>query len=153
MASTSTALSPQSFDQFKAAFRGELIQTTDPGYDIARKLYNGMIDKRPLLIAKCVDVADVIAAVKFGVENNLLAAIRGGGHSGAGLGSCDEGLVIDVSRMKGIRVNSAEKSVRVEAGCVWGDVDHATHAFGMAVPCGVLSNNRVCGLNHGGGHG
>ncbi len=153
MASTSTALSPQSFDQFKAAFRGELIQTTDPGYDIARKLYNGMIDKRPLLIAKCVDVADVIAAVKFGVENDLLTAIRAGGHNGAGLGCCDDGLVIDVSRMKGIRVNPAEKSVRVEAGCLWGDVDHATHAFGMAVPCGFISTTGVAGLTLGGGIG
>ncbi len=153
MASTSTALSPQSFDQFKSAFRGELIQAADPGYDIARKLYNGMIDKRPLLIAKCVDVADVIAAVKFGVENDLLTAIRAGGHNGAGLGCCDDGLVIDVSRMKGIRVNAAEKSVRVEAGCVWGDVDHATHAFGMAVPCGFISTTGVAGLTLGGGIG
>ena len=153
MASTSTAVSPQSFDQFKAAFRGELIQSTDPGYDLARKLYNGMIDKRPLLIAKCVDVADVIAAVKFGVENNLLTAIRAGGHNGAGLGSCDDGLVIDVSRMKGIRVNPADKSVRVEPGCVWGDVDHATHAFGMAVPCGFISSTGVAGLTLGGGIG
>ncbi len=153
MASTSAALSPQSFDQFKAAFRGELIQATDPAYDMARKLYNGMIDKRPLLIAKCVDVADVIAAVKFGVENDLLTAIRAGGHNGAGLGCCDDGLVIDVSRMKGIRVNPSDKTVRVEAGCVWGDVDHATHAFGMAVPCGFISSTGVAGLTLGGGIG
>ena len=153
MASTSTALSPQSLEQFKAAFRGELIQASDPGYDIARKLYNGMIDKRPLLIAKCVDVADVIAAVKFGVESNLLTAIRAGGHNGAGLGCCDDGLVIDLSRMKGIRVSPADKTVRVEAGCVWGDVDHATHAFGMAVPCGFISTTGVAGLTLGGGIG
>jgi FAD binding domain/Berberine and berberine like len=153
MASTSAALSPQSLDQFKAAFRGELIQASDPGYDIARKLYNGMIDRRPLLIAKCVDVADVIAAVKFGVDNDLLTAIRAGGHNGAGLGCCDDGLVIDVSRMKGIRVNPADKTVRVEAGCVWGDVDHATHAFGMAVPCGFISTTGVAGLTLGGGIG
>jgi FAD/FMN-containing dehydrogenase len=152
-AQTAAKLSPQSLDQLKAAFRGELIQASDPGYDIARKLYNGMIDKRPHLIAKCVDVADVIAAVKFGVENHLLTAIRAGGHNGAGLGSCDDGLVIDVSRMKGIRVNPAEKSVRVEAGCVWGDVDHATHAFGMAVPCGFISTTGVAGLTLGGGIG
>ncbi len=153
MASTSAAMSPQSLEQFKAAFRGELIQATDPGYDMARKLYNGMIDKRPLLIAMCVDVADVIAAVKFGVENDLLTAIRAGGHNGAGLGCCDDGLVIDVSRMKGIRVNPADKTVRVEAGCVWGDVDHATHAFGMAVPCGFISSTGVAGLTLGGGIG
>src|SRR5215469_6717393 len=153
MASTSTALSPQSFDQFKAAFRGELIQKTDPAYDVARKLYNGMIDKRPLLIAMCVDIADVIAAVKFGVENDLLTAIRAGGHNGAGLGSCDDGLVIDVSRMKGIRVDPARKTVRVEAGCVWGDVDHATHAFGMATPSGFIATTGVAGLTLGGGIG
>jgi UDP-N-acetylenolpyruvoylglucosamine reductase len=152
-AQTAAKLSPQSLDQLKAAFRGELIQATDPGYDIARKLYNGMIDRRPHLIAKCVDVADVIAAVKFGLENDLLTAIRGGGHNGAGLGSCDDGLVIDVSRMKGIRVNPTEKTVRVEAGCVWGDVDHATHPFGMAVPCGFISTTGVPGLTLGGGIG
>ena len=143
----------QTIDELKSSFRGELIQRTDPGYDIARKLYNGMIDKRPHLIAQCADVADVIAAVKFGVANDLLTAIRGGGHNGAGLGSCDDGLVIDLSRMKGIRVNPADKSVRVEAGCVWGDVDHATHAFGMAVPCGFISTTGVAGLTLGGGIG
>ena len=143
----------QSIDQLKASFRGELIQPSDAGYDIARKVYNGMIDKHPQLIAQCVDVADVIAAVKFGVANDLLTAIRGGGHNGAGLGTCDDGLVIDLSRMKGIRVNPADKSVRVEAGCVWGDVDHATHAFGMATPCGFISTTGVAGLTLGGGIG
>jgi FAD/FMN-containing dehydrogenase len=124
----------QSIDQLKAAFRGELIQPGDAAYESARKVYNGMIDKRPRLIARCVDVADVIAAVGYGRENGLLTAIRGGGHNGAGLGTCDDGLVIDLSRMKGIRVDPAAKTVRAEAGCVWGDVDHATHAFGMATP-------------------
>ena len=150
---TATKLTQETVDQFKTALRGELIQRSDPGYDTARKLYNGMIDKRPHLIAKCVDVADVIAAVKFGVANDLLTAIRGGGHNGAGLGGCDDGLVIDLSRMKGIRVNPADKSVRVEGGCVWGDVDHATHAFGMAVPCGFISTTGVAGLTLGGGIG
>jgi UDP-N-acetylenolpyruvoylglucosamine reductase len=152
-AQSATKLTPESIEQFKAALRGELIQRSDPGYDIARKLYNGMIDKHPHLIAKCADVADVIAAVKFGVANDLLTAIRGGGHNGAGLGCCDDGLVIDLSPMKGIRVNPADKSVRVEAGCVWGDVDHATHAFGMAVPCGFISTTGVAGLTLGGGIG
>ena len=116
----------QSIDQLRSAFRGDLIQSGDAGYDAARRLYNAMIDKHPQLIARCVDVADVIAAVRYGVENKLLTAVRGGGHNGAGLASCDGGLVIDLSRMKGIRVNPPEKTVRVEAGCVWGDVDHAT---------------------------
>ena len=143
----------QSIDQLRSSFRGELIQPADAGYESARKVYNGMIDKHPRLIARCVDVADVIAAVNFGRENNLLTAIRGGGHNGAGLGTCDDGLVIDLSRMKGIRVDPAAKSVRVEAGCVWGDVDHATHAFGMATPCGFISTTGVAGLTLGGGIG
>ncbi len=137
----------------KSSFRGELIQPADAVYEAARKVYNGMIDKRPRLIARCVDVADVMAAVEFGRENDLLTAIRGGGHNGAGLGTCDDGLVIDLSRMKGIRVDPAAKKVRVEAGCIWGDVDHATHAFGMATPCGFISTTGVAGLTLGGGIG
>lgn len=143
----------QSIDQLKSSFRGELIQPTDAAYESARKVYNGMIDKRPRLIARSVDVADVMAAVGFGAENQMLTAIRGGGHNGAGLGTCDDGLVIDLSRMKGIRVNPADKTVRVEAGCVWGDVDHATHAFGMATPSGFISSTGVAGLTLGGGIG
>ncbi|HEY4900163.1 MAG TPA: FAD-binding oxidoreductase [Terriglobales bacterium] len=143
----------QSIDQLKSSFRGELIQPADAAYDSARKVYNGMIDKRPQLIARCVDVADVMSAVQFGRDNQMLTAIRGGGHNGAGLGTCDDGLVIDLSRMKGIRVNPAARAVRVEAGCVWGDVDHATHAFGMAAPCGFISTTGVAGLTLGGGIG
>ena len=143
----------QSIDQLKAAFRGELIHVDHPAYESARKVYNGMIDKRPHLIAQCVDVADVITAVNFGRESNLLTAIRAGGHNGGGLGTCDDGLVIDLSRMKGIRVNPDEKTVRVGAGCVWGDVDHATHAFDMSVPCGFISTTGVAGLTLGGGIG
>jgi len=144
---------PQSIEQLKGAIRGEAIEPTDANYDSARKVYNGMIDKRPRLLVKCVDVADVKAAVVFGVENSMLTAIRGGGHNGAGLGTCDDGLVIDLSRMKGIRVDPLQKTVRVEAGCVWGDVDHATHAFGMATPCGFISSTGVAGLTLGGGIG
>jgi FAD/FMN-containing dehydrogenase len=143
----------QSIDQLKSSFRGELIQPTDAAYESARKVYNGMIDKRPRLIAQCVDVADVMAAVGFGAGNEMLTAIRGGGHNGAGFGTCNDGLVIDLSPMKGIRVNPADKTVRVEAGCVWGDVDHATHAFGMATPSGFISTTGVAGLTLGGGIG
>src|SRR5512142_126021 len=116
---------PQSIDELKSSIRGEVIQPMDAAYDAACKVYNGMIDKRPRLIVKCADVADVMAAVKFGVTNDMLTAIRGGGHNGAGLGTCDDGLVIDLSRMKGVRVDPANKTVRVQGGCVWGDVDHA----------------------------
>src|SRR5271170_4487897 len=143
----------QSIEQLKAAIRGQLVQQEDPTYDAARRVYNGMIDKRPKLIVRAVDVADVMAAVEYGRENGLLTAIRGGGHNGAGLGTCEDGLVIDLSRMKGIRVDPAAKAVRVEAGCVWGDVDHATHAFGMATPSGFISTTGVAGLTLGGGIG
>jgi len=143
----------ESIDQLKSAFRGELIQPTDGAYDQARKVYNAMIDKRPKLIARCVDVADVMAAVRYGRENAMLTAIRGGGHNGGGLGICDGGLVIDLSQMKGVRVDPAARTARVAAGCVWGDVDHATHPFGMAVPCGFIATTGVAGLTLGGGIG
>src|SRR5262249_18497488 len=109
--------------------------------------------KRPLLIARCADVADVILAVRFARENNLLTAVRGGGHNGPGLGSCDDGLVIDLSLMKGVRVDPRTRAVRAEAGCTQGEVDHATHAFGLAVPAGVVSSTGISGLTLGGGHG
>ena len=112
-----------------------------------------MIDKRPLLIARCADVADVITAVNFGRDNGLLIAIRGGGHNGPGLGSVDDGLVIDLSTMKGVRVDPASRTVRVGPGCTSGDVDHATHAFGLAVPFGIVSTTGVAGLTLGGGIG
>src|SRR5262249_4040162 len=132
---------------------GTLVQPGDPGYDDARSLYNGMIDKRPRLIARCVDVADVITAVNFGRDQGLLVAMRGGGHNGPGLGSCDDGLVIDLSLMKSVRVDPARRPVRVDAGCTSGDVDHATHAFGLAVPFGIVSTTGVAGLTLGGGTG
>jgi len=143
----------QPIEQLKSAVRGDLIQPTDAAYDSARKVYNGMIDKRPALIVRAVDVADVIAAVNYGRENRLLTAVRGGGHNGAGLGTCDGGLVIDLSLMKGVRVDPSSGTVRVGAGCVWGDVDHATHAFGMATPSGFISTTGVAGLTLGGGIG
>ncbi len=133
--------------------RGRLIQRGDEGYETARNVYNGMIDRRPDAIAQCRDAADVIASVNYARENDLLLAVRGGGHSGPGLGTCDGGLVIDLSPMKGIRVDPRERTVRVEGGCTWGEVDHATHAFGLAVPSGVISTTGVGGLTLGGGHG
>ena len=143
----------QSIDEWRSTFRGELIQPADAAYDSVRKVYNAMIDKRPRLIARCVEVADVMAAVRYGRENGMLTAIRGGGHNGAGLGTCDDGLVIDLSRMKGVRVDPTSHTARVGAGCVWGDVDHATHAFGMAAPSGFISTTGVAGLTLGGGIG
>jgi FAD/FMN-containing dehydrogenase len=130
-----------------------VIQPDHQDYDEVRSLYNGMIDKRPAVIAQCANVADVINAVRFGKEQNLDTAIHGGGHNGPGLALVDDGLVIDVSNMKGIRVDPEAKTVRVEPGCRWGDVDHATHAFGLATVSGVIANTGVSGLTLGGGHG
>ncbi len=141
------------FDSLKAAIRGQLIQRNDAPYHEERKVYNAMIDKSPLAIAKCNDVADVIACVNFGRENNLVIAIRGGGHNGGGLGICDDGLVIDLSGIKYAHVDPAARTVRAGGGCTWGDVDHATHAFGMATPSGIISTTGVGGLTLGGGIG
>ncbi len=135
------------------SFRGELITATDARYAQACRLYNGMIDKRPALIAECRDVSDVIAAVNLGRDHGLLVAVRSGGHNGAGFGSCDGGIVIDLGRMKGVRVDPSSRTVRVEAGCTQGDVDHAAHAFGLAVPAGIVSTTGIAGLTLGGGHG
>src|SRR5436190_16813784 len=139
--------------KFGQSLRGALIDRNHPEYDEARKLYNGMIDKRPLLIARCVDVADVITAVSFGRDQKLPVAIRSGGHNGPGHGSVDDGLVIDLSMMKGVRVDPSSRTVRVGPGCTSGDVDHATHPFGLAVPFGIVSTTGVAGLTLGGGSG
>lgn len=140
-------------NQFKSMVRGKILSKADQGYDQARKVYNGMIDKRPALIVQCVDVADVIAAVNFARETGLRLAIRGGGHNGPGLGTVDDGLVIDLRSMKGVRVDPASGTVHVQGGCTWGDVDHATHPFGQAVPSGFISSTGVGGLTLGGGIG
>jgi FAD/FMN-containing dehydrogenase len=142
-----------SFESLRTSFRGQILQAGDAGYDDARKVHNAMIDRRPRLIARCVDEADVMAAVQYGRESNLLTAIRGGGHNAGGLGVCDDGLVIDLSRMRGTRVNPTARTVRVQGGCVGGDMDHATHAFGMATPGGTVSTTGVAGLTLGGGIG
>jgi hypothetical protein len=150
---TEETMTDDTIQSFQQSLRGRLIQPTDPDYDEARALYNGMIDKRPRFIARCADAADVISAVNFGRENGLLTAIRGGGHNGPGLGSCDNGLVIDLSAMKGVRVDPDTSTVRVEPGCSSVDVDHATHAFGLAVPLGIVGSTGVAGLTLGGGSG
>lgn len=143
----------QTIDAFRGALRGPLIDRDHPDYEDACRLYNGMIQKRPLLVARCADVADVITAVDFGRDNDLLVAVRGGGHNGPGLGSCDDGLVIDLSLMTGVRVDPKTRTVRVGPGCRQGDVDHATHPFGLAVPAGIVSTTGIAGLTLGGGIG
>ncbi|WP_233454760.1 FAD-binding oxidoreductase [Hymenobacter negativus] len=133
--------------------RGRLIEPHHPDYDASRRVHNAMIDKRPAAIAYCADDADVMAAVNYAREHNLLVAVRGGGHSGAGLGLCDDGLVIDLSQLNGIHVDPVDKTVRVEGGCHLGDLDHVTHAFGVMVPSGIISTTGVGGITLGGGMG
>jgi FAD/FMN-containing dehydrogenase len=147
------AVDDKTLQAFRSSLRGALIRPNDEQYEEARTIYNAMIDKRPALIARCENVADVMAAVDFARENDLDLAIHGGGHNGAGLAMVNGGLVIDLSPMKGIRVDPETRTVRVEAGCTWADVDHATHAFGLAVPSGIISTTGVAGLTLGGGHG
>ena len=146
-------LSDTTVAAFRSALRGEVIAPGDGRYDEARKVYNGMIDRRPRLIAKCTDVADVIAAVNFGRDNSLAVSIRGGGHNAAGLGVCDDGLVIDLSPMRYVHVDPQKKTIRAGGGALWGDVDHAGHPFGLAVPAGFISTTGVGGLTLGGGIG
>jgi hypothetical protein len=140
-------------EQLGKELRGRLIGPYDADYDEARKVYNAMISRKPRLIAQCADVADVIAAVRFARGHRLLVSIRGGGHNAAGLGVCDDGLVIDLSPIRYVHVDTAARTVRVGGGCTWGDVDHATHAFGLAVPSGIISTTGVGGLTLGGGLG
>ncbi len=140
-------------DKFVQAVRGGVIRPGDAEYDRARHVYNADIDRRPALIVQCADVADVIHCVNYAREQELPAAIRGGGHSAPGFGTCEGGIVIDLSRLKGIRVNQEARTAQVEGGCTWGDFDHATHVFGLATPGGILSTTGVGGLTTGGGFG
>ena len=146
-------LTKETTASLRSNMRGEVIEASDAGYNEARKIYNRMIDRRPRMIARCADVADVIAAVNFGREHKLLIAIRGGGHNFAGLGICDDGLVIDLSRMNYVRVDPKKRTILAGGGAVLGDIDHAAHAFGLAVPAGILSTTGVAGLTLGGGIG
>ncbi|HLW34686.1 MAG TPA: FAD-binding oxidoreductase [Chthoniobacterales bacterium] len=142
-----------SLNSLKQSLRGRVIEPADSDYAEARKVYNAMIDKKPRLIAKCVDVADVIACVNFARENKMLLAVRCGGHNAGGLGIADDAFVIDLAPIKFTRVDPAAGTVTVGGGCTWADVDHATHAFGMAVPSGIISTTGVAGLTLGGGIG
>jgi FAD/FMN-containing dehydrogenase len=148
-----TTVNGTAVDTLAQTLRGDLIRSGDDQYEEARKVYNAMIDKRPALIAGCADVADVIAAVRFGREEGMDVAIRGGGHNGGGLGICDDGLVIDLAGLRGVRVDPQTKTVEVAGGSLLGDVDHATHAFGLAVPAGIIGTTGVGGLTLGGGVG
>jgi hypothetical protein len=139
--------------QLRSQLRGEVIEPGDGRYANARKVYNAMIDRKPRLIVQCADVADVMAAVRFAHTHELRVSIRGGGHNAGGLGICDDGLVIDLAPIRYVHVDPAARTVRVGGGCKWGDVDHAAHAFGLAVPSGIVSTTGVGGLTLGGGLG
>ena len=141
------------FSDLAGALRGPLITAADTEYDTARAVYNGMIDKHPAAIARCRDSADVIACVRFAREHHLDLAVRGGAHNAGGLGVADDALVIDLGTMRSTNVDPTRRTVRVDGGCTWGDVDHATVAFGLATPSGFLSTTGVGGLTLGGGIG
>jgi hypothetical protein len=136
-----------------ADFEGRLIGPDDADYEEARKVYNAMIDKRPALIARCAGARDVARAVSFARDHDLPLAVRGGGHNGAGLGTCDDGVVIDLSLLKGIEVDAQARTARVGGGCTWGEVDRATGEHGLATPSGIISTTGVGGLTLGGGLG
>ena len=142
-------LSYQLTDQVK----GQVIYPENPGYDQARKIWNGLFNKRPAMIVQCLSVEDVITTVNFARKNNMLVAIKGGGHNSAGTGSCDSGVMIDLSLLKKISINEKAMTVKVQGGCLWGEVDAALQQFGLAVPCGIISHTGVAGLTLGGGFG
>jgi hypothetical protein len=153
MTATSVGIAATRYAELAAAVRGDLLAPGDPGYDQARAVYNGMIDKRPAAIVRVRDVADVTTCVRFGHEHGAEIAVRGGGHNAAGLGVADDALVIDMSLLRSTTVSPSNHTVRADAGCTWGDVDHATVPFGMATPSGFLSTTGVAGLTLGGGIG
>jgi hypothetical protein len=139
--------------ELESSFRGELVRPGDPSYDERRAIWNGSIDRFPALIARCAGVADVIAAVRFARRTGLLVAVRGGGHSFPGLSVCDGGMVIDLSPMKGIRVDPEARTARAQAGVLIGELDRETQAFGLAAPAGIVTHTGLSGLTLGGGIG
>jgi FAD/FMN-containing dehydrogenase len=140
-------------DGLRERVRGEVITASDEAYDDARAVYNAMIDRRPLAVVRCRDAGDVMAAVAFAAHNDVAVAIRGGGHSVPGFGTCDDGVVVDLSQMRGVRVDPNAMTARGEGGATWGDFNHATHAFGLATTGGIISTTGVGGLTLGGGIG
>ncbi|MFF3326234.1 FAD-binding oxidoreductase [Streptomyces sp. NPDC002889] len=153
MTTYAPALDDKRLNRLRGAVRGEVIQPGDPQYDEARKVYNAMHDKRPAIIVRALDVGDIVATVDFAREQDLLLAVRGGSHSVSGYGTCDGGVVLDLGRMRGIRVDPTARTTRAEGGCTWADVNHATHAFGLATTGGIVSSTGIGGLTTGGGMG
>jgi FAD/FMN-containing dehydrogenase len=141
------------FDELAESFRGELVLPADPSYDDARKIWNAAIDRRPVCVARCTGVADVVAAVRFARDRGLPVAVRSGGHGVGGHALCDDGLVIDLTPMKGIRVDPAARTARAEAGVLWGELDRETQLFGLATVGGIVTHTGIAGLTLGGGIG
>src|SRR3954449_11907889 len=139
--------------EFEAGLSGRLIRPGDEGYDEARSIWNGAHDRRPAMIVRCAGVADVIQAVEFARSEDLQVAVRGGGHSIPGFSTVDGGIVIDLSAMKGIKVDPARRTVVAQGGCTWADLDHETQAFGLAVTGGLVSSTGLAGFTLGGGIG
>ena len=148
-----TVLTEALVEEFQTSLRGPLLQPGDAGYDDARIVWNGMIDRRPALIARCAGVADVIQAVNFARDNHLLVSVRGGGYNITGYAVNDGGIVIDLSQMKSVHVDLAKSTARAEAGLTWGEYNHETQAFGLASTGGVVSTTGISGLSLGGGLG
>jgi hypothetical protein len=150
---TDTVVDEATVQGFKSSVRGPLLRPGDAGYDAARRLYNGMIDRYPALIVRCAGVADVLAAVNFARAHDLLVAVRGGGHSVPGFSMCDGGLVVDLAAMRSVRVDPVRRTARAEGGTTWADFDHETQAFGLASTGGIASTTGIAGLTLGGGIG
>lgn len=153
--SNATSVQPdkRGTDELAAALRGELVRPGEASYEEQRRVWNGSIDRRPALIARCAGTADVITAVRFARTHGLIIAVRGGGHSFPGYSVCDDGMVIDLSLMKGIRIDPAARTVRAQAGVLLGELDRATQDFGSVVPAGMVSHTGLAGLALGGGIG
>src|SRR5262245_21412172 len=149
-ATESTALE---LERLRTGFRGPVIGPDDPGYGEARSIWNGAIDRHPACIARCTGVADVVAAVRFARAHDLEIAIRGGGHNVSGTAMCDDGVVIDLSAMRGVCVDPADCTAWVQGGALWCDVDHVTQAHGLATTGGIVGHTGVAGLTLGGGIG
>ena len=149
----STSTSASAAREELSRFAGQLIGPDDAEYDEARKVYNAMHDKRPALVARCTTADDVSAAIRFARQHELRIAVRGGGHNGAGLGTVDDGIVIDLSPMRDVTVDPSARTVRAGGGCTWADVDRVTNEHGLATPSGIISTTGVGGLTLGGGIG
>ena len=146
-------MSALDIQSFRSTFNGQLFEPNDASYDEARRIWNASVDKRPGLIARCSGLADVIAAINFGRTNDLLTAVRGGGHNVGGRALCEGGIVVDLSQMRSVYVDTVNRAVRVQGGATLGDLDRETHVFGLAVPCGIVAKTGIAGLTLGGGVG